>query len=882
VSQVERESPRGALPLAVGLTACGVLVLEIGLTRILSVLLRFHFVFLVISAAILGFGLGGMLSVSSVRRLRERVGDRKVLVLLATAAALSIPLSLAALFRTPLSQHIFNPLTVPAVSVLPFLLCGVFLSYAFDRSAAEAGRLYFADLGGAAAGALAVILLLNALGGVNASLAASLFLLAAALALAWGGSLRQRVVIGVLGLACLGLVLGNVGERWIGLGAVRFDRLDEQTAANVKPLFSPQELGNSEIGSKIVATDWNAFARTDVVSNRGDSTLFVYTDGDVPTNMLRFDGTRDSVVDATELIGFAGLVAGPRESVLFIGPGGGLDIHMGALAGAGDMVGVELNPSIPRLMSRFREHNGSVYAMEGVRLHVDEGRSFIRREKRSYDVIYTALTKTATTQTSGLTLVESHVFTVEAFRDYLDHLAPGGRLVVVLDRETIVRRAMLTAIQALMERGESPADASRHCAMFALPRAQKTLEVLGEIAEKHGIPRATIRSEATELATSPSLWWTSPYAQLLVVTKEPMDRPRALTLERTMRRPWLDRQSLRARAHAQDPFLDSLMPGYLQLLGRGKVTDQEIEQIVSTRVEEMAGLATLYLPFVREQHEGMQVLSGPQASVEQYAEGRAEGNLLPVRDDQPFFLDLARGANPLLMRLLYLPGAAFALVLLLLAVTVAGRLRQGSGGVRESAVAFGYFGLLGIGFMLIEVPLTQKLVLFLGYPTLTLSVVIFSLLLGGGLGSLWSQRRAVTGLAATVQAAALAVAALGAVHALLVPHLLEAALGLPVFARSLMAVALVMPLGAALGVPFPSGLRLSAVTLPGMTPRLWGVNGILSTAGTVFAMLAGRYLGFTRTLLIGCGVYLLVVLVARHMAAEPAEADVAPVEQPAG
>ncbi len=864
MSREGRESPRAALPVAVGLTACGVLVLEIGLTRVLSVLLRFHFVFLVISAAILGFGLGGMLGVSSVRRLRERVGDRKVLVALATAAALSIPLSLAVLFRTPLNQHLFSPVTIPAASILPFLLCGVFISYAFDRSTAEAGRLYFADLGGAATGALAVILLLNVLGGVNASLAASLFLLAAALVLAWGGSVRERVGIGLIGACCLALVVGNTDERWIGLGSVRFDQLDEKVAASVKPLFSPQELGNPEIGSKIVATDWNAFARTDVVSNDGDTTLFVYTDGDVPTNMLRFDGSRESVLEATGIIGFAGLVAGPRESVLFIGPGGGLDMHMGALAGAGEMVGVELNPSIPRLMYRFRAHNGGVYAMEGVRLHVDEGRSFIRRERRSYDVIYTALTKTATTQTSGLTLVESHVFTVEAFRDYLDHLTPGGRLVIVLDREMVLRRALLTAIEALTERGETTAEAARHCALFALPRAQKTLDLLGEIAERHGIPRAQVRTGAQALASDPALWWSSPYAQMLVVTKEPMDRSEALALERVMRRPWIDRGPLRLEARTADPFLGNVMPSYLRFVGRDKIGETEVQSILGARAEEMAGLETLYLPGVREQHEGLQVLSAGK-SASDYAGDRKDGDVRPVRDDQPFFLDVAQGLNPLLARLLWLPAAAVALVLVMLGCTIVGTRGTGTLRVREPSMAFLYFGLLGLGFMVVEVPLTQKLVLYLGYPTLTLSVVIFSLLLGGGLGSLWSQQRPEARLPVTIQGACLAVAALGAAHALLVPSLLEATLGLPVFARSVLAVLLVLPLGAALGVPFPSGLRLAGRILPGATPRLWGVNGILSTAGTVFAMLGGRYLGFTKTLLIGCGVYLVVVLIAQRL-----------------
>ena len=179
-----RSRPLGReLYIAVALVACAVLALEISLSRILSVLLRFHFVFLVISAALCGLGIGGMLSPSSWRRLGDRFGDRWVLGLLALGAAVATPAALALLFRTALSQRLFEALTVPIVSVAPFLFAGAFLSYAFHRAVRDAGALYFADLFGAAVGALAVILLLNTLGGINAAVAASLLFAAAALAL---------------------------------------------------------------------------------------------------------------------------------------------------------------------------------------------------------------------------------------------------------------------------------------------------------------------------------------------------------------------------------------------------------------------------------------------------------------------------------------------------------------------------------------------------------------------------------------------------------------------------------------------------------------------------------------------------------------------------
>jgi len=858
VSERHRGEPGRELYVAVAFVACGVLVLEISLSRVLSVLLRFHFVFLVISSALCGLGVGGMLGLSSARRLRERVGDGRILAILALGASVAVPLCLAALFRTSLSQRVFEPLTVPSVAMLPFLFCGAFLSYAFDRAVAGAGRLYFADLLGAATGALAVVLLLNALGGIDAALTASVLFASAAALVAWR---ECRVLVGASGLVCvlvLALVVANRSETIIGLSTIRFDLQSEAAATTVKPLFSPVELGNRTIGSRIVATDWNAFARTDVVSNEGDTTLYVYTDGDVPTNMLRYDGTSESIADVTSHTGFAGLVAGPRDRVLFIGPGGGLDVHLGIQAGAREMVGVELNPSIPRLMYAFREHNGSIYATEGFKLYVDEGRSFVRRSTDQYDVIYTALTKTATTATSGLALVESHVFTVEGFKDYLTRLRPGGRLVAVLDQEVIARRALVTAVQALTELGEGPQDAARHCVLCAEPRALKTLAVLDQIAQEHGLPRQEFATGGRPLATDPSLWWADPYSQMLIVFKEPLDRPAAVRVASLLRRPWLDRGPYRETAYAREPFLSAAVPVLRQAIGQSLSRD-EAERIASARTEELAGLDVLFMPFLSERYEGLNIIAS-DGSIDEYVSTRERQNLAPVTDDRPFFLDIVKGANPVLTRLLIVPAAAVACGLLLYGLSVFRTWRRGSAMAGEHAVSFGYFALLGVGFMLIEVPLTQKLVLYLSYPSLTLSVVIFGLLVGGGLGSLWSQRRDTDHLAGTVTAAACAVALLGAAHAYLVPGLLDMTLGASVFWRSLLALALVAPLGLALGVPFPSGLRLSSRVFPELTPRLWATNGILSTAGTVIAMMGGREVGFTRTLLIGCVCYLLLVL----------------------
>src|SRR5438132_9270168 len=145
------------------------LILEVGLTRIYSASIWYHFAFVAISVALLGWGLGGF----TVHLLKQRVRlsmDVAALVTLLYAGA--IPLCLWLLARFPFEMERL-PLYFLA-PLLPFFLAGMALSIVFDLQRAVAGSLYFADLLGAAIGAVLVTLLLHSLGGEAALLTAAI------------------------------------------------------------------------------------------------------------------------------------------------------------------------------------------------------------------------------------------------------------------------------------------------------------------------------------------------------------------------------------------------------------------------------------------------------------------------------------------------------------------------------------------------------------------------------------------------------------------------------------------------------------------------------------------------------------------------------------
>jgi hypothetical protein len=163
--------------------------------------------------------------------------------------------------------------------------------------------------------------------------------------------------------------------------------------------------------------------------------------------------------------------------------------------------------------------------------------------------------------------------------------------------------------------------------------------------------------------------------------------------------------------------------------------------------------------------------------------------------------------------------------------------------------ALAYFGFLGAGYLLVEIPLIQRLTLLLDRPAWSLAAVLFSLLLGSGLGSLASPHIGLrTSLIALVALILLSTAAL--------PALIDQALpwGLP--ARLMLVLGSLSPMGFLMGIPFAGGLRHFQAQQAGLIPWAWAINGALSGITGVLAAMIGLQWGFNATLVLGGAAYL--------------------------
>ncbi|MGE0867701.1 MAG: hypothetical protein AB7P03_04005 [Kofleriaceae bacterium] len=762
---------------AVFLLSFAVLAYEVALMRVFSALLQHHFAFLAISVAICGLGLGGL--ALHVRR-RRRAPAESVLADSAAAFALSGVIVVVLLLILVIPRAVNATWLAGALLLVPFGCAGVFLAELFAAHAAHSGRLYAADLIGAATAALATLGLVQIAGAPNAAMIATLAGALAGVICAPTRAIRGRSIAAAV--IAVAMAAANTATGWLETPAIASSGAPDDEEARAQPLFT--RLG-APAGERpdIIRTEWNAVIRTDVVKDptlgaRAGDVLQIYNNGNVPTRMLRIAGDLRTgsvsalvqpLIDQHIIPPLAALPfqIGPRDHALFIGPGGGMDVLLALRAGFRHIDGAELNPSILPLMREYADFNGHVYERPEVKVITGEGRSFVRQSDQHYDLIYGALTQSGT-GVQGLAMMESYLYTEEAFAEYWDHLAPDGQLVFVVHNPLYVLRWVNTAAALLRSRGMTDVQLIQHVMAAASPAAA--------------------------------------YSYVFALKKSPYTAADASAL-----------RAFCAEHHIKPLHLPPSAGGQLDPVMNGQ---QSLDAFLA------AAIATSDEPI----------------------------NISVTHDDRPFFMDLVPSAPRSLVNLMI---AAVLLVLVFSAYAVLDRRRYRDEPSGDGRFAV-YFALLGAGFMLIEIPLIQKLTLAFGYPTLAVTATLFAVLLGGGIGSAVSQRIArprSLALFAAVMAVLVAVLAIGIGQGV---ASFQPLMAMPLAARAAVLIVFLLCLGFCLGVPFPAGMRLLGDAGKLSAPWMWGVNGVMSVVGSVGAALGARAWGFGAMLALGAVVYVVV------------------------
>jgi SAM-dependent methyltransferase len=391
------------------LTLAG-LLFEIGLTRIFSATIWYHFAFVAISVALLGWGLGGFTVYSLRRRLPP---SREKAAWLSLLSAAAIPVCLGFVVRFP-----FRPEWLAlyfTAALVPFFLLGMVLSMLFDLHREISGKLYFADLAGASLGAAAVAFVLAWLGGERTVVAVAV---APALAAA---CFSRRLLFASLAAAAL-LVMIVVWP-----AAARAFQIQN---APSKGMY--QHLA-AWAGSRVALTAWNSYSRVDAVEGCPAPCLArLYIDADAWTGILRWDGQPASLAPLRSWYRALPFQLTRTARTLVIGPGGGSDVLVALAAGSEEVTAVELNPLMLRFVRHYGGRAGNLYDHPRVEVVLGEGRNYISRSEEKFDVIFLGFVDSwAAVASGGLSLSENYLYTVEAFREYYRHLSDDGLLVIL-------------------------------------------------------------------------------------------------------------------------------------------------------------------------------------------------------------------------------------------------------------------------------------------------------------------------------------------------------------------------------------------------------------------------------------------------------------------
>ena len=774
--------PNATLVTGIALSSFAALLLELSLTRLFSVVLFYHFAFLAISIALLGLGAGGVFS----HLLKRRLGGielRRLAAWCAALTAISIPVVLEIVLHTPVSLDLtggnFLRLSVIyTASAVPFFMIGVQFSVVFARVAERIPRLYGADLTGGAMACLAVVPLLNWIGGPNAVLFAAVA--AAGAAFVWSPSKFERKWAAALAGALL-----------LTLAANRNGRLADVTwAKGVRR-------------TNVEFARWNAISRVEV-DRQSDGARVIVIDADANTYIMNADpkdwGGSESQKRLMASPPAIANVLRPHGDYAVIGPGGGVDVLRAVANGSRSVTGIEINPIIATdiMRGRYADFAYHLYERPNVHIHVSDGRSFIRSTEQKFDVVEMTLVDTwASTAAGAFALSENSLYTTEAFREYFEHLRPDGMVAVTRwefaqPREAL--RVASVAIDALHHLGV--ADAASHFVVVAQSQLDADGINVGVFAKK------------------------TPF------TPEEED-------------------AVRAHVAANPP------------------------------------MQVLYSPSGHEDNAFSRMIRGndPYAFSRNY-----EYNVTPVDDNAPFFfftlkpdrifklngsqsMDWKVNLGVAVLAMLLVISFFAVLAFLVLPLLLQSRTRT----ARVPGLV--YFIAVGLGYILVEVTFIQRFVLFLGHPTYALTVVIFLLLLASGAGSVASRRWFRHGKGVWMPLLVIVGALLVYLGAL--PRILDELVGIAFPLKILVSGIVLAPLGFAMGMPFPTGLR--ALSRDGEAPAeshsiewAWAMNAAASVLGSVLAIVVAIEFGLNVTLACGAVAYALALVFHNRLRPAPA------------
>ena len=794
--------------IAIGFLSAASLLFETGLTRFLAVAQFYHFAFLVISLALLGFAASGTI-ISIFPQIIDRPLDR-TLSRLAIGFSLTIWLSYSILNWLPFDSYsiawdriqILYFVLYYFSLTLPFIISGLALGIALAASDRDHHLVYGVNLLGSGLGVLAAPVILGLSGVLGLFILCSLLSLIGYMILT-SQERRQKYILlsaGFLVVIASGIWINLVISNLMGESEIGF---------KISP-YKGLSYARQYPGAKQVFGMWEPSSRIDVMADAGIRRLpglsYAYP-GDIPPQLgLSIDGEALQPITLIEAENFLvgewlpewwGIQLTSNQDAMVINPGGGYGVLQVMAESPDHLTVVMAKRSLPEIVRKTAPAH-SVYDQPNLKLMIGNPRGVLLNDPSSYDLVYMPLTDAYQPITNGFySITENYSLTIDSVESAISCLSEGGVLVVsrwLQQPPSEGLRLIITISEALKRSGvENPENS------LVIYRGIQTITV---IARPTGWQSENLRS-----------------------LRDFLDRSR-LDL---VWAPDLETSELNRWNQLEEPIYYQQIKAYLDADDHRSYF-REYPYDVSPPTDDRP---FFFHFFTWKQAPGIMASFG--------------------RTWQPFG---GSGYFLLIFLLVLVIGLSAVLILapLRLLKSKPGTKQVGRGWV------FLYFGLIGIGFMFLEIPLISQWGLFLRAPIYAFSLIVGVLLLSSSLGSMFADHPRMQG-GWMVPALFL----FGGGFILISTLSKNIFLGFPAWIRVLLPCLGLFPIGISLGTFFPHGLGWVKKSDPYLVPWVWAVNGSASVTASVLAAMISLQGGFPLVIALGGICYLGAWVIKRRI-----------------
>lgn len=804
------------------LSSFSVLAFEITLTRIFSISLWYHFAFMVVSIAMLGIGASGTLLMIYPRlKSLSNIGIYGLLLGISISfcyiTSNQIPFDPARLSWDRIQLFYISLYYITLT--LPFFFVGLIIGTAFSVMNEKSGMVYGSDLSGAGLGSITILLLMFIL--PFEKIVFLLSSIAVTGAFITGGK-KIKAASAMLIAINIFITLENPEaihprmSQYKGLqlalkypGAVHiktfyspFSQIDvfKSPAVRFAPGLSlryleplPEQFGISIDGGEINAITYANDKKKLEFLEYLPSAL-PYEIKNPPSPPFSKEGLND---------------------VLIIEPKGGLQVLMAEYYGSKSITKVESNPFLIKIIrDEFREFSNSIYntnAFSGL------GRTWLKTKEARFDIIDIPLMGTAPSGTFGIS--EDYRLTVEAFKEYLNHLKPDGFLSInlfILPPPRIELRLLNTLITA-MEENNPPSPPFSKGGMWGFSGQAKIKDHRNHIAAIRSWGTISILIKKTELTSE----------DIKTIKRFCEERRFDLVYYPEIRE---DETNVYVKMPSNEYF--TAFRDILSVKSRGLFTDNYIFDIKPAR-----DVRPFFNYFLRLK------------------------NIKPIYEVMgrkwQYFIE-----EGYLLMAVFLQVLALSLIIIFIPVIMKVKVKVKEKNKLDLSLnlsLLSYFAFLGIGFMFIEVPLIQEMILPLGNPSYAVATVLTSILISSAIGSILSQHFSKLRTPYIVLLISIIVIS----FSFLLPSISNLISVCPADLKIVMVFLMLMPIGIFMGIPFPLGIKILGENEPSLIPWAWAINGCLSVLAPILSIMFAMEIGFKAVLWAGGGAYLMAFVFLR-------------------